>query len=241
MNEPRNKTVDTVKEPDPAAERKAQAGIILLLLALILLLRLPFHAQYLTKWDSCNYAFALENFDIADHTPHPPGYPLYIFTAKVINTFINDANLSYIIEGIILCWIAAVFLYLTGRMLFGFTVGFFGALLFIVAPPTWYLSSTAMSYMSEPAMMMVVLYLAILTHKKPDMKWTPVLMALAMGVGGAFRIYGVILCLPVYLTHLLDMSWVKRAASVLIVVIILVMAYGWVIQKTGGHLPVFCV
>jgi hypothetical protein len=66
------------------------------------------------------------------------------------------------------------------------------------------------------------------------MKWPPVILALAMGIGGAFRIYGVILCLPIYLIHMLDTSWVKRIASVLIIVIILVMAYGWVIQKTGG-------
>ena len=234
MNEPRNTTVDTAKEPDRVALRRAQVGIILLLMALILLLRLPLHAQYLTKWDSCNYAFALEHFNIGDHTPHPPGYPLYVFTAHVINSIIHDANMSYIIEGIILCWIAAVFIFLTGRMLFGFTVGLFASLLFIVSPASWYLSSTAVSYMSEAAMVSAVLYLAVLTRKYPSLKWPPVAMALTMGLGGGFRIYGTILCLPVYLIHLLDISWLRRIASVLIIIILLVTAYGWVIQKTGG-------
>lgn len=142
--------------------------------------------------------------------------------------------MSYIIEGIILCWIASVFIFLAGRILFGFTVGLFASLLFIVSPASWYLSSTAVSYMSEAAMISAVLYLAILTHKYPSLKWPPVAMALTMGLGGGFRIYGTILCLPVYLIHLLDISWLRRVASVIIIIILLFTAYGWVIQKTGG-------
>jgi len=234
MTKPRDITVDKHIEQQMSARKWGKIGIILLLLALILLLRLPFHAQYLTKWDSCNFAFALEHYDIAGHTPHPPGYPVYILTAFIINFIVKDANLAFIIEGILLCWAAAAFIYLTGRMLFGFTTGFFAALLFIVSPASWYLSSAALSYMSDAALISVVLYLAILTHRYPSLRWPPVIMALSMGLGAGLRVPGFIICIPIYLLHLVDVSWVKRIASMIIILIIITGAYGWVINKTGG-------
>ncbi len=208
--------------------------VALLLVALILLLRLPFHAKYLTKWDSCNYAFALEHFSVADHFPHPPGYPYYVGDASIINSIVHDANLAYIYEGIMLCCIAAIFIFLTGRMLFGFNVGFFAALLFIVSPMSWYLSSVVLSYISDAALVSVVLYLGIYIHKNPGRPWPIIAMPLAMGFGAGFRIPGFILCLPLYLLHLLDIPWRKRIGSILIVIILAAGGYYWVVQKSGG-------
>jgi hypothetical protein len=214
--------------------KRATIIISLLLVALILLLRLPFHAQYLTKWDSCNYAFALENFNIADHAPHPPGYPYYIAFAKIINSVLNDANIAFIYEGIILCCIAAIFIFLAGKILFGFNVGFFAALLFIVSPMSWYLSSVALSYMSEAALISAVLYLAIVSHKQKNFIWPPIVMALVMGFGAGFRVPGFLICAPIYLVHLLDIPWRKRIGSILMIVILIVGGYSYVIRKTGG-------
>lgn len=43
-----------------------------------LLLRLPFAADRLWDHDSVQFALAVADFDLAAHTPHPPGYPLYV-------------------------------------------------------------------------------------------------------------------------------------------------------------------
>ena len=33
--------------------------------------------------DSVNFALGVQDFDVARHQPHPPGYPVYIGLAKV--------------------------------------------------------------------------------------------------------------------------------------------------------------
>jgi hypothetical protein len=43
----------------------------------------PFLASSLEDIDSVNFALGVRDFDVADHRPHPPGYPVYIGLAKV--------------------------------------------------------------------------------------------------------------------------------------------------------------
>ena len=42
-------------------------------------LRLP---QTLEDIDSINFALGVEQFDVAGHRPHPPGYPVFVLAAK---------------------------------------------------------------------------------------------------------------------------------------------------------------
>src|ERR1051326_413086 len=63
--------------------------------------RLPFMTQTLYAFDSANYALAVRDFyNVAFHQPHPPGYPLYVLFAKVIDLAVHDANRSLVLEGI---------------------------------------------------------------------------------------------------------------------------------------------
>ncbi|HPR62591.1 MAG TPA: hypothetical protein PK014_00070 [Thermoanaerobaculia bacterium] len=40
----------------------------------------------LDEWDSVNFALGVEHFDVSLYQPHPPGYPLYILSGKLIRT-----------------------------------------------------------------------------------------------------------------------------------------------------------
>ena len=51
---------------------------VLLGAALYLAAHLPFLAPSLEDIDSINFALGLRDYDIAQHQPHPPGYPVYI-------------------------------------------------------------------------------------------------------------------------------------------------------------------
>ena len=48
-----------------------------------LLAHVPFLAPSLEDIDSVNFALGVRDFDVADHRPHPPGYPIYIGLAKI--------------------------------------------------------------------------------------------------------------------------------------------------------------
>jgi hypothetical protein len=43
---------------------------------------LPFLVDTLEDIDSVNFALGVRDFDVADHRPHPPGYPIYIALGK---------------------------------------------------------------------------------------------------------------------------------------------------------------
>ena len=62
---------------------RSEAGLAGGLAALYLLLHLPFLAPSLEDIDSINFALALRDYDVAQHQPHPPGYPVYIALARV--------------------------------------------------------------------------------------------------------------------------------------------------------------
>ena len=54
-------------------------------LALVVgLAHVPFVATSLEDIDSVNFALGVRDFYVADHRPHPPGYPVYIGLGKVM-------------------------------------------------------------------------------------------------------------------------------------------------------------
>ena len=60
--------------------------------ASLALLFLVFHLRYLPAsledLDSINFALGVRHFDVAQHQPHPPGYPLFIVAAKAAHALI---------------------------------------------------------------------------------------------------------------------------------------------------------
>ena len=58
------------------------AGVIA---AAFLLLHLPFLPASLEDLDSINFGLGIRDYDVRQHQPHPPGYPLLILAAKGFN------------------------------------------------------------------------------------------------------------------------------------------------------------
>lgn len=57
--------------------------VLWVLAAVFVLGHLPFLAPTLEDIDSVNFALGLHDYDVAKHQPHPPGYPVYIFLARL--------------------------------------------------------------------------------------------------------------------------------------------------------------
>ena len=53
-----------------------------------LLFHLPYLPASLEDLDSINFALAVQHFDVAEHRPHPPGYPLFILAAKAAHAVV---------------------------------------------------------------------------------------------------------------------------------------------------------
>src|SRR3989475_5551787 len=61
--------------------------------ALFLVFHVPYLPASLEDLDSINFALGVRHFDVAEHQPHPPGYPLFILAAKGAHALIpSEAN-----------------------------------------------------------------------------------------------------------------------------------------------------
>jgi hypothetical protein len=68
---------------------------------LFLAFHMPFLAASLEALDSINFALGLRHFDVAQHQPHPPGYPLYIALGKVAHAVVPSEARALSLVGLV--------------------------------------------------------------------------------------------------------------------------------------------
>lgn len=67
----------------PSALPSGPRWVVAAVLAAFLAGHLPWLAPALEDVDSANFALGVRDFDVAQHQPHPPGYPVFIAIAKL--------------------------------------------------------------------------------------------------------------------------------------------------------------
>lgn len=68
---------------------KTPPRVLWALVAIFVLGHLPFLASTLEDIDSVNFALGLHDFDVSKHQPHPPGYPVFIFLARLARPIVS--------------------------------------------------------------------------------------------------------------------------------------------------------
>src|SRR6187549_1411721 len=66
-----------------------------------LALHLPYTPRSLEDVDSINFALGIRDFDVAEHQPHPPGYPVFMLVAKLVNAATGSEVLTLSLLGIV--------------------------------------------------------------------------------------------------------------------------------------------
>jgi hypothetical protein len=74
----------------------AAAGALAFLIA-----HLPYLPSSLEDLDSINFALGLRHFDVANHQPHPPGYPIYIALGRLAHAFIPSEAQALAVIGVL--------------------------------------------------------------------------------------------------------------------------------------------
>jgi 4-amino-4-deoxy-L-arabinose transferase-like glycosyltransferase len=116
------------------------------LFLLTVLSRIPFHSQILYHWDSVNLAFGMREFDMAAEQPQPPGYIVYVWLARLVDTLFNDPQTTMVWIAVVSSGLGVVAMYLLGRAMFNRRVGLVGALLLASSPLFWFYGEIALPH-----------------------------------------------------------------------------------------------
>lgn len=164
---------------------------------LTIISRLPFTSKYLYNVDSGHFALALENYNITVHQPHPPGYFLYIMMGRLLNLFIRDANVIFIVISIVFSGLTVVAVYYLGREIFNKKIGTFAALIAMTSPSLWFYSEIASTYIIEAFFSTFIALLCWRIYRGEHRYiWVSVI---ALAVAGGIRQNTIVFLFPLWL------------------------------------------
>jgi len=126
---------------DPLTERQRTCVILLGLFVAATRLYASSHSMW--DWDEALFASALHHYDVSQHHPHPPGFPLFFALAKLARIFIHDDfhALRAISIASSLLMFPAIFA-LARSLRFRFRTCVAAAMLFCFLPNVWYWGGT---------------------------------------------------------------------------------------------------
>ncbi len=169
----------------------------LLLAGLVAATRIPLAPPHLFDFDSVNFALALEHFDPRLHQPHPPGYPLFVAQARLLNVFFQSPERTFLTCSLLAAVAAPLLLFLLGGRMYSPWAGLAGALLLVLNPVFW--RSTLVSPV-RPYLSVLTLLLAYLCHRaaagEARFAWYA---AAALGLGAGWRPELMVLLAPLWL------------------------------------------
>jgi len=166
-------------------------------IALLLLTRLPFMAEYLYEWDSIQFALGLEEYNVPLHHPHPPGYPFYILAARAVNLLLRDAADALSALSLVFSCCTIVAVYALGRELAGRQTAITASIVLFFAPVFWLYGEISTIYAAE-GMWSALVAFACYRAAKGGAGWA-VISAVLLGVAGGFRANIILFLLPLWL------------------------------------------
>ncbi|MBU0671194.1 DUF2723 domain-containing protein, partial [Patescibacteria group bacterium] len=183
----------------PISKKKIDWLVIGAIVIIILITRIPFATHFLFAWDSGTVALGTEEYNLAEHQPHPPGYVLYVLSAKVINYPIQDVNAVLVGISILSAAGAAIFLFLLGRDMYSRRAGIIAAALLIFSKNFWAYSEVAFSYTLQCFLAVAVVFFAYKLVKNSGSRKFLYLGSIVLAIGGGFRQGFIIFLIPLWL------------------------------------------
>lgn len=162
---------------------------------LVFILKFQLRSRLLSWWDSAQFALALEHFNVVQHRPHPPGYPLYILWGKLFDYITHDPNFSFVLLGLILSTLAAILIVrFVSSWLNNPTAGYIAGCLYAFAPLTIYHELKALTYVASAFFSVLVAWEAYRILFKNE--GNGLRLAFFLGLMGWIRPFESILLLP---------------------------------------------
>ena len=139
---------------------KIQSNLILF--AICVLSRAITSIYYIEDIDSLRFALGIQDYSIINLQPHFPGYPIFIFFAKIVFFFSNSLGITFSIMGGISIFIIIHFTCKLARIELNSPAGLFCSAIIFFNPLLWILSNRYMPDTFGAAIMVAALYFLIL-------------------------------------------------------------------------------
>ena len=146
-------------------------------------------------WDESLFAGGVHEYDVVAEHPHAPGYPLFIFFAKLVHLVVPDDfhSLQVVVALASLLLFPATF-FLLRELRFRFRVAVTGAVITVFLPTVWYYGGTALS--DVPALCAAVAASALLLAGGRNPRAWIAGMAVAGVAGGIRPVHVIIAVVP---------------------------------------------
>jgi len=171
-----------VAPPPLTAAEKRLAIVVTAIVAITRWLAL---SKTLWDWDESLFMLALRHYNVVEHHPHPPGFPLFIATAKLFTLAgVDSFHALQSVNFLAAAAIVPAMLFLGHELRAGFRMSLIAALLLAFFPNVWLYSGTAFS--DVPSMVLVMVAVALLLRGCRDHR-SFYLGAAVLGVAAGYR------------------------------------------------------
>jgi hypothetical protein len=223
-----------------AAVSRAAAGVranpwltvaLLLYAALLLVFRPPTPFE----WDEVLFQRSLDDYNVARHSPHPPGYPLYVFLARLVRFVVRDPLLALQLVGVLAAVATLALVYrLAVRHASSRAAGVAAAGVLAVVPAFAFYANVGMSDMASTAAGVAAALALLRAAAAPAaLPWAAMATALALGI----RPQLVALLLPLGLAAIVAATrrreWRRLAVATIVGVVVTDLVWLPAIGATG--------
>lgn len=173
--------------------------------------------RFPTEWDSVQLVMGLDDFDVTQHTPHPPGYWLYVAAGRAVRAVTPlDGHDSMALLAALAAAGTVAITFAVGRSLANHWLGAAAAAFLMTSPFLWFYGSSVASYAFDGLAAAVLMLLAC---RSSAGSWHGIAAAATLGLGAGFRQSSLILLAPLALMAVLKSTRSWR---------------GWLLAGTAG-------
>lgn len=204
-----------------------QRRILLIVAIVIALSRFAAIAHSMFDWDEALFSLGVRDYDVTQHQPHPPGYPLYIAAAKAIAATGLDAFRCLQVVVVLGALFIFPALYLLAREIgFDFPTAVAGAAVYAFLPNVWIYGGTGFS--DVPATTLIFLACALLLRGRRDARALiagAAMLGIAAGIRPANLLVGAVPALLATWTQLRAKAYRAVAAAMFLGALIVAGSY----------------
>ncbi len=199
---------------------------------LAILVRLPFRTHIPLSWDSVQYVLGVLDYDVALHQPHPPGYVLYVHSAKLLHLLGLRPYSALVALSVLGGALMVGLLAWWGGRLLGKRGAIVAAAFCLFSPLAWVYATHGDTYALSGLFSALVGYLCwrVLTDGRAAV-WPA---ALALGLAGGFRPTDALFLFPLWLWSVRRRGWGQAGLGLIVFGLVTVAWLAPMVASAGG-------